>query len=83
MHSQMWCSSVLDWQKLRPMVFDEGCWGCDAVTPEGVVVFGGHTATIGWLRSRTDVYHRDVAVLPHDALSPGEAEPLSHIPADA
>ena len=29
----------------------------------GAVVFGGHTAVIGWLRSRSDVFHRDVAAL--------------------
>ena len=34
-----------------------------AASGRGAVVFGGHTAVIGWLRSRSDVFHRDVALL--------------------
>lgn len=32
-------------------------------TARGVVVACGHTATVGWLRSRTDVYHGDAHLL--------------------
>lgn len=34
-----------------------------AGTQRGVVVACGHTATVGWLRSRTDVYHGDAYLL--------------------
>ncbi len=40
---------------------------------------GGHTATVGWLRSRTDTFHADVHLLeavPPAAMAPGSAGSL-------
>lgn len=43
------------------------------------MVMGGHTATVGWLRSRTDTFHADVHLLeavPPAATAPGSAGSL-------
>ena len=28
-----------------------------------VVVMGGHTAEVGWFRSKTDIFHNDIAII--------------------
>lgn len=64
---------MLGWQAAR---LTQTCWrDSSAATSRGVVVACGHTATVGWLRSRTDTFHSDVQLL--EAVPPAAAAPGS------